>query len=368
MAKRIAPTARRAHSPFTLALVIYITVLLLLGGAALLVLQDFLKTYEGSQPDPCVERYVQTLRSSVPDSALRALDDLDPLVMREEDRAGFIRSLLQEAQLKKLPGESREEHLVYQVKAADGQRLGTVVFEPVARTRFDLPVWGPVSDSFDFSAYYTTLSVTVPADYQVYLGDLLLGEDCIVEKGIPYETLADYYESFPDLPTLVRYESVPFVGEGQLHILDRSGRPVGEKELNEAAFLDRCPEEIREQTEAFVPEFIELYVYFSSDLNGSAHYYFDQLRPYILQDSELFVRLRQAFEGMGYNLKLRAVSLESVELLRVIPLGQGRYLADARYSTLITSRGSDPVETDDHVLLVLVEEDGKLLADALYFQ
>ena len=71
---------------------------------------------------------------------------------------------------------------------------------------------------------------------------------------------------------------------------------------------------------------------------------------------------------MGYNLKLRAVSLESVELLRVIPLGQGRYLADARYSTLITSRGSDPVETDDHVLLVLVEEDGKLLADALYFQ
>ncbi len=368
MAKKRKTAPLKPRSPFTSGLVIYIWVLLILGGIALMVLQDFLKTYEGSQAGYCVENYAQTLRSTVPDAALHALDDLDPLVMSEEDRADFIRSLLREAELKKLPGESREDHLVYQVKAADGQRLGTVIFEPVARTKYNLPVWSQISSSFDFSAYYNTLEVTVPSDYRVYLGDLLLGPDRIVEKDIPYAILADYYESFPELPTMVRYETVPLVGEGKLRILDRDGHEVSADQLSEEAFLDRCPEEIREKAEAFVPEFIELYVYFSSDLNSSAHYYFDQLRPYILQDSELFVRLRQAFEGLGYNLQIRTVSLESVELNRIIPLEKDRYLVDLNYITVIGTRGNDPVETNDHVLLVLVDEDGKLLADALYFQ
>ncbi len=368
MAKKRPGSAAKARSPFTSGLVIYIWVLLILGGIALMVLQDFLNSYESSQPGYCVESYVQTLHSSVPEPALRALDDLDPLVMSEEDRSDFLRSRLGDAVLKKLPGESRQDHLVYQIKAADGQVMGSVTFEPVARAKYELPVWGMVDQRFDFSAFYSTTGVTVPADYQVYLGDLLLGEDCIVEKGIPYETLSDYYESFPELPTLVRYESVPFVGERKLRILDRSGKEVGEDQLNEEAFLDRCPEELREKAEQFVPEFIQLYVYFSSDINHNAHYYFDQLRPYILKDSELFVRLRQAFEGLGYNLQIRGVSLESVELLRVIPLGQNRCLADVRYSTLIEARGSDPTETNDHVLLVLVEEEGKLLADSMYYQ
>lgn len=368
MAKKRKTTPLKPRSPFTSGLVIYIWVLLILGGIALMVLQDFLKTYELSQPGYCVDSYAETLRSRVPDSALHALDDLDPLVMSEEDRTDFIRSLLQDSELKKLPGESREDYLVYQVKAADGQPLGTVVFEPVARTKYNLPVWSQVSDSFDFSAYYTTLGVTVPSDYRVYLGDLLLGADRIVERDIPYSILADYYESFPELPTMVRYETVPFVGEGKLRVLDRDGREIEADQLTEEAFLDRCPEEIREKAEVFVPEFIELYVYFSSDLNGSAHYYFDQLRPYILQDSELFVRLRQAFEGLGYNLQIRTVSLESVELNRIIPLEKDRYLVDLHYTTVIGTRGNDPTETDDHVLLVLADVDGKLLADALYFQ
>lgn len=368
MAKKRKAGPLKPRSPFTSGLVIYIWVLLILGGIALMVLQDFLKSYEGSQPGSCVEAYIQALHSSVPDSALRALDDLDPLVMSEEDRADFIRSLLREAELKKLPGESREDHLVYQVKAADGQRLGTVVFEPVARTKYNLPVWSQVGSSFDFSDYYTTLEVTVPSDYRVYLGDLLLGPDRIVEKDIPYSILADYYESFPDLPTMVRYETVPFVGDGKLRIQDRGGKAVEAEQLREEAFLDRCPEDVLEKAETFVPEFIELYVYFSSDINSSAHYYFDLLRPYILQDSELFVRLRQAFEGLGYNLQIRSVSLESVDLKMVIPLGQDRYLADVRYRTLIGTRGNDPVETEDHVLLVLVEEEGQLLADSMYFQ
>ena len=106
MAKKSKTAPLKPRSPFTSGLVIYIWVLLILGGIALMVLQDFLKTYEGSQAGYCVENYAQTLRSTVPDAALHALDDLDPLVMSEEDRADFIRSLLREADLKKLPGGS----------------------------------------------------------------------------------------------------------------------------------------------------------------------------------------------------------------------------------------------------------------------
>ena len=368
MAKREKAAPARVRSPFTFGLVIYIWVLLILGGIALMVLQDFLQSYENSQPSAYVESYETALRSTVPDSALRALDDLDPLAVGEEARAEFLRSLLAESQLKKDPRQSREEHLVYRILSADGQVLGSVLFEPVARAKYNLPVWSMVEEHFDFSAYYTSTEVTVPSDYSVYLGDLLLGKDCIAEKDIPYKLLSDYYESFPKLPTLVRYESVPFVGQARLRVLDRTGEEVPPDQLTEETFLDRCPEAIREKAEQFVPEFTRLYVFFSSDINNSASFYFDQLRPYILKDSELYVRLRQAFEGLGYNLQIRSVSLESVELNMVIPLGQDRYLADVNYTTRIETRGNDPTETKDHVLLVLAEEEGELLAEALYFQ
>ena len=44
----------------------------------------------------------------------------------------------------------------------------------------------------------------------------------------------------------------------------------------------------------------------------------------------------------------------------------GRYLVDVSYATTVTgSKG--PIPMEDHVLLVLIDNDGTLLADSLYY-
>lgn len=357
---------KRKQSGFPSALVIYAWFLLILGGAALVLLQDFLQEYELSRPSYCVADYEERLGETVPETALRAMDDIDAQVLSDQEKSAWIQALLQDASLSKDQTQSREERQVYQILASDGQKLGSVVFEPVSTAKYQMPVWAAVEESFDFSAYYRSTAVTVPSDYQVYLGDRLLGRDCAAQEQIPFALLEECYLHYENLPTMVRYETMPFVGDVQLRVYDRQGQEVPAERLTEEAYLDNCPAEVRERVEAFVPEFVELYVLFSADIQDSANYYYRLLTPLVRPGSQLAERMKLAFEGFGYSAT-KAAELETVVINRITDLGSGRYLADISYTTQVKGRqGTVPV--DDHILLVLCSVNGQLLADALYYQ
>lgn len=373
-------------SRFGTGLMIYAWVLLILGGIVLFLLQNVLTVFEASRPQHCVEAYSRALAETLPPAAADALAELDTSVHSPEENALWAQGLLKDARLVKDPTSAGEDLLVYRIRAADGQTLGQVVFGVTGETQYafpigqalglssliisgsaesSLPVWSVVEEQFDFSAYYQTVGITVPADYQVYLGDRLLGPECVVEDGIPYAALEECYLHYEDLPTMVRYESGPFVGELALRVCDETGTELAPEELTEAAFLDRCAPEIQERADAFVPEFIPLYVLFSADIRNSFHYYYNQLTPMVVPGSQLAIRMRQAFEGFGYS-GTRSAELLSTKINRVTDLGEGRYLVDVSYSTQIRGQG-DTYVVDDHVLLVLIDFDGTLLADALYY-
>lgn len=365
MAKETKGPKSGGKNRFGPGLLIYAWILMILGGAALFILQGFLKNYEASRPKYYVDSYTQLLREEVPSAAVLALDGLDPQILSPAEKEAWLRELLQDAVLEKDAALSREERQVYAVKAADGQLLGRAVFAPADRAEYGLPVWGTAEESFDFSAYYKITEITVPSDYSVCLGGKLLDKDCIVESGIPYALLEECYLHYENLPTMVRYRTPPFVGEPLLQVLDQTGQAVPEERLTEDAFLDRCPAEIREKAEAFVPRFVELYMLFSADIQDASHLYYDQLKRMVRQDSQLHNQLRLAFEGLGYASP-RSVRLLSVDINRITDLGEGRYLADLSYCTEITG-SNGPVEIQDRVLLVLIDSGGTLLADARYF-
>ena len=365
MAERRTGEGKKRRSRFGLGLLIYVWILLILGGAALFVLQDFLSAYEASQPRYFVEEYEGSLREQPPEAACKALDDIDSRILTEEEKEAWVGETLSQVSLSKDASLSREDHQVYRVKGADGAVLGSVSFEPVEQGRYSLPVWGVKEEEFDFSAFYRSEEITVPADYRVFLGEYPLDKRCITEDKIPYAALEECYLHYEGLPTMVRYETPLFVGDPALRVQDAEGKELTEEELNEDAFLDRCSPEIREKAEEFVPKFIDLYVLYSADIKESYQYYYFQLRPLVQPDSQLYVRLRMAFEGLGYTAT-KSVSLDQVEINRLTDLGQDRYLADVSYATTVT--GSDgPIPMQDHVLLVLIDNDGTLLADALYY-
>ena len=356
---------KKRKSRFGLFLLIYVWVLLILGGVGLYKLQDFLSAYEASQPRYFVEEYEGSLREQPPAAACQALEDMDSRILADEEKEAWVREKLSEISLSKDASLSREDHQVYRIKSAAGELLGSVSFEPVAQGKYSLPVWGVKEEQFDFSAFYRSEEITVPSDYSVFLGEYPLDKSCIAEENIPYAALEECYLHYEDLPTLVRYQTPPFVGEPQFRVLDSAGKELGQEDLNEDFYLDRCSPEIREKAEEFIPQFVDLYVLYTADIRESYEYYFYQLRPLVRRDGPLYVRLRMAFEGLGYSAT-KSVSLDGVEIERITDLGQDRYLVDVHYSTTVT--GSEgPIPMEDHILLVLIDSDGPLLADSLYY-
>ena len=147
------------------------------------------------------------------------------------------------------------------------------------------------------------------------------------------------------------------------------GQELPAEDLREEVFRDRCSAEVREQIEDFLPGFVELYLLFSADIQESAQLYYSQLKLLVVPDSPLHFRLRDAFEGLGYSAA-RGAQLKSVTVNCVMDLGDGRYAVDLNYLSMVTGHSSalGPMEDELHLLLILVlTEDGRLLAEALYY-
>jgi len=314
--------------------------------------------------------YQEALRQSTPEAALQALVIPSSPDQSEERKRALLRPLLETAHLEADGETGTEDRPRFLIRAKDGQLLGSVVFESSTADEDGIPLWAVAEEQFDFSGCFRTASLLLPSDYSVALGDQLLGPEWIRESGIGYASFAAAAEDFEDLPSLVRYETPPFLGEPALRFYNEQGRELPIEDLREEVFLDRCPVDVREQIEAFLPGFLDLYVHFSADINSSAYYYYSMLAPLVLQpDSPLFQRMRAAFEGFGYS-GARGAELQSVTLHYVTELGSGRYAANLNYVTLITGHSSayPPVEDDLHILLILRQtEDGRILAEALYF-
>ena len=351
-------------SRFGVGLVIYAWVLLMIGGGLLFVLHNYLIAYEASQPKHCLAAYRDGLEQKLPDAAVEALAGLDPAIQSPEENERWALTLLQGASLVKDPARSGDDELVYYVKTADGTRVGTVTFAVTDKGRFGLPVWGPVEEAFDFSPYYRMVGLTVPPDYEVYLGSLRLGPAQVLDDAVPYDALAECYQHYENLPLLVRYEGGPFLGAPALRVCDQNGQEVPLEELTQERFLDRCSPEDREAVEEFIPRFLTNYIFYSADVNGTAMRYYGALNALVVPQSQLEVRLRQAIGSFGWS-NTKALEILSMEVRCVTDLGEGRFLVDVGYETRITGL-QGPVEVQDQAQVVLVYYNGSLRAEAIY--
>lgn len=355
-------TARRSR--FWLGLLIYVLVFAILAGAALLLLYQYMEAYEQSRPASAIARYRLSLEENGPTQAmLDALSPLDPSIRSREENIAFLEQLLAEASFPRLSRDSSPEQVVYGIRSGD-RDLGRITLTDSGSRRFGLSSWEVAEEAFDLSAFFHSSSFTVPADYSCFVNGVELDESFLVDRAVPYETLADFYDRFDGLPTLVRYECGPYLGELETRVQDPQGKILTEDELNESFFLDRCDDHIRELAEEFIPRFLGLYVDFSSNLYGSYYYNFMQLRPLVLTDSQLHKRMSQAIGSFGYTTT-KAVEIQSIELHFICPLSEDRYLADLSYATQITGSGA-PVVIEDNIRLVLYEHKDYLMAEALY--
>ena len=356
---------KRKSSGFSTGLVIYTWVLLALVGAALGYFYLYLGAYEHSRVKRCEESYLEAVHQQPPEAAALALADLDPAIRSPEENLLWTKALFSDCELLRQASQSTETTKVYSVKASDGQIIGSVTFAVTSRGDYKLPVWEKVDERYDFHSYYRMTELVVPPDYSVTLGGKLLGPEAVVERDIPFAALEECYLHYDNLPRLIRYSGGPFLEMPELTILDPDGVRHSPEELTEELFLDNCRGEARERVEDFIPGFVTLYGYYSADVNGSAMAYYGRVRRLTVPDSQLWDRINHAVGSFGWS-NTKALQFEDIQIRLVTDLGENRYLALVSYDTLITGlHGAVP--SHDDVQIILVDLDGTLLADALYY-
>lgn len=355
---------RKTRFRFSRFLLIYALVLLLLGAAALFVLNLYLRAFEATRPATAMAAYFETLTAAGGDDACRAaLSGLDTAVQSEEEGLAFVSELLREADYAELAGGGEAELKRYRLRSG-GEALGTVTLRRGGETRMGLTGWEVSGEVFDFSPWMEQGSVTVPADCRVCVGDALLGPGNVADDAVPYEALRECYEHFEDMPRMLRYEWGPCLGELPLRVLDAQGRELSGQELNEAAFLDNCDEQTKTALRDFAGEFVRCYVAFTAAVEQDFEDSYPALARLLLPGSPLHERLsRAAYDKWWSNT--RSCTLEELNVNLCTDLGNGSWLIDLSYVTR-TVAFAEPVVEQYNLRLVVQDFGGRLRASNLY--
>ena len=343
-------------SRFGRILLVYALVLALIAIAALFVFRTFLRDYEASRPVHALEAYEETLRSGPTEAVRAALAPLDTSLESEAEALAYLSALLRDAQVKEDVSQHGEHTRVYRV-LVEGGECGRVRIREGEAGRFGFAPWEIAGEQYDWSAWFHTLELTVPAEYTVCYGAQTLGASHITASGLRFAAPGDCYERYDGLPTLTRYETGPLIGEGELRVYDRNGQRIEEEQLEEARYLDNCTEEQKARLRAFAEAFLPPYVQYTAISVG-----YVELQALVAPGSSLDQRLISASaERMTHT----RCELLSSEIRQTVDLGQGRLLLDLHYETKIKGHG-EPIVTTSGIRLILVEADGRLLAETLY--
>ena len=349
--------AVKKKSRFGLFLLLYALVLALIAAAALFVFHAFLREYEAARPARALEAYAQTLQSGPTEAVRAALAPLDTTLESEEEALAFLAPLLKDARFKEDVALRGEHTRVYRV-LVEGGECGRVSIREGEPARFGFAPWSVEAESYDWSARFHTLRLTVPEEYRVCYGVQTLGEDHVTARGRPYAALAECYERYEGLPTLTAYETGPLIGDGQLQVYDRDGQRIEPEQLDEERYLDNCSEEMKERLRDFADAFLPAYVEYTVYTIG-----YGRLQPMVVRNSALDQRLRQTSnERMSYATRCE---LLGSEIRHMVDLGQGRRLLDLHYETRIKGQGNEAV-TAYSIRVILIEDGGQLQAETLY--
>lgn len=352
------------RSRFGIGLLIYVIIFLILAVVALLFFYSFLEQYEASRPYNAIDAFEAEVAANGPtDACIAAFSAVDRNLMSEEEIRSYASAVLSGASYAKSSVKSTEERLAYNIRAG-GNVIGTVYFTPGEKGKFGFAPWQKDSEEYDFSAYYTSASYTVPDDYSVSVHGTVLDDSYITKDDIRYKTLSDYYKDYPSLPHLVTYTVPSYPGTQDAVIYNAAGSPVTEADLGESVCLDRCTAQEKEMLTALAEKFITNYVLFTADVRGTHYVYYNELRQMIVLESELADRLATSLSSFGFTTT-KECSITSLKYNLFYPLDSSHYLIDCSYTTEIRS-ATDTDSGSRNVRLVAVQDEkGNLLVESM---
>lgn len=320
---------------------------------------DYIAAYEHSRPQNTIDAYMEQLTvTHMQDCASDLIASIDPNIQSEEQCRQKIADALQGGVIyaRKL-SECTDTQLVYMLMSG-GKTIGKVTLHAQQADEFGFAPWQVAAESFDFSFLIGTgTKVTVPAHYPVYVNGTCLSEDYIVESGLRFPLVEDFYAEY-SLPTMVTYEVAPILGDLEVVIHDSNGNPVtAEEALDEIAVLNNCSEaeiaELNQLAEAFIGTYVRYTSNADEDLDGNL----TRLLGNILAESDLAQRMKDAKHGLRWIGDQKATIL-SITTHHRIHFLDGYYLYDTTYEYETNYRGKVSTTTENVKLIIKPTENG----------
>lgn len=347
---------QKRKSSFALGMVIYAVVFLAVTAAGLSVFWDFIDFYERSRPKNTMDQYLSQL--TVEDMAANGgewVQQLDRNLQSEADFTGAIgESLTGKLTYARKSSVCTETSQTYVLRC--GSRvIGETVIQAAEPDRYGFTVWSVEKESFDFSHLLCEpQAVTVPESYCVTANGVTLGSGYISETGIIYSALEEFYDDYPQLPTMVKYTAGSVLGELKLEVFDSTGKKLENWEQTDPnTVLENCSAEDEQLIEAFMGKFLESYVRFTgSTKKSAANNYYTLRGHYLIPGSPLADRLYTALDGLTYAQNYND-KLMQVEIHRMMQTEESRYFCDATY-VVSTAGKSGTVETINNVKVILL--------------
>lgn len=336
---------------------IYGVIFLMVGAGALWYLWSFLDAYEQTRPQTTLAEYQQRLTGEyIGDGALWLRDSLDTSVQTEEEFRQVISDAVSGGVTTvRKSRECTENRMVYVLRSGT-QVIGEIVMEAGGEDSYGFSPWTVTGETFDFSHLQgESVSLTVPREFTVSVNGHLLDSSHVTQDAVPFEALADYYESY-ELPSLVTYEAGPILGETEVEVRDPQGNAVSMEENMDWTFVyDNCPQEKRPELDAFIQEFVRNYVSFTGSNATTSTYNYHVVVRNVVPESDFARRLLVALDGLQYGSSIHD-EIVSLTTHSQTVLDEHTWLCDITYEVDTTGK-KGVVRTTTNARIEVVETD-----------
>lgn len=354
---------RGSTTRFVLGMILYALFFTVLVSVGLRLFWTYIDAYEKSRPNTAMEEYIH----SFDDDHIRAISadfiaSLDPGIQNKDESEAVVAQIMSDELYYARKGKESSEYKTVYVVSNEDRELGRVVLTKEPNPRFGFSPWHVAEESYDFSWLVGSDEITVPEDWTVYVGDLQLGADYVIEDRIPFDTLEEFYgDAEYDLPYLVTYGIDDYVGSAPFTVYNSAGEQIEvSRDWDEDYFLDTCTSEEKEAAAAFLEDFLPYYIQCLSNSNHNASTNYSRIQPYLVKGSDIDSRLYGAIAGQ-YYAHSRGDEIQSLTVNQTIDLGNGYYLIDFTYE-LDTLGQNGHVQTTNNAKVILLQTTGGLKA------
>lgn len=338
---------------YAICLAVYI---LILAGAifyGLNIVWRYAEEYELAQPTLTMDAYVQELRENLWGEGIEETIKAMPHEMQtDEECAQIVQEMLSEGiTYSRQPGSGDSAMTInYSLRCGDSVFGRVTLKEDESKTdevEFGLLPWFIYKEEFDFTGLYTSVQVTAPASYTVELNGHKLGPEYIIEEGIHYNVLEDYYEDYPNLPTKVTYKFDNIIGKLEPVIYDEDGNVVTiDPDRDDSQFIRGVQGEQLDRLTEFANGFVNAYKKYISGVGG-----YQKLVPYMKIGSELDERMKLMSDGLQYA-HTTSVTINYVNVNNAISLGEGMYIIDLTDESTAIQPAGEVTETENMRIIV----------------